>query len=327
MSDCLVIAESWGGRLRKATLSAVTAARRARTILGGGWSVLVLGHRVAEHARELTGYGADHVLFCDHPALEHYLAEQYAPTVATVAGKFGLVLATASSFGKDLLPRVAARLGAAYVGDCSALRGADGQLGFERPMYAGNVLGSCTLRTAIQTATIRQSEFPAAEPVSDAAPSPIEAAAFTPPGEAAGRVEFLSFAEIKSERPELGDARAVVSGGRPLKERFLPLLDPLAAELHAAIGATRAACDSGYAPGDYQVGQTGKVVAPELYVAVGISGALQHVAGMRSSRVVVAINRDPEAPIFQVADYGLVADLFQAVPELTRALAQRKKQA
>jgi electron transfer flavoprotein alpha subunit len=327
MSDCLVIAESWGGRLRKATLSAVAAARQARSVVGGGFTLLVLGPRAAEFARELTGYGADRVLHCEHPALEHYVAEQYAPTVAAVARGFGLVLAAASSFGKDLVPRVAARLGAAYAADCSALRGQGGQLVFERPMYAGNVLGTCTLGTAIQTATIRQSEFPVAEPVPGGAPSPLEAVPFAPPGEAAGRVEFLSFAEIKSERPELGDARAVVSGGRPLKERFFALLDPLATELGAAIGATRAACDSGYAPGDYQVGQTGKVVAPELYVAVGISGALQHVAGMRGSRVVVAINRDPEAPIFQVADYGLVADLFEAVPELTRALAERKQQA
>jgi electron transfer flavoprotein alpha subunit len=321
MGDCLVIAEFWGGRLRKATLSAVAAARQARS----AFTVLVLGHQVANAARELAAYGAERVLCCDHPELENYAAERFAPTIATVASGFDLLLATASSFGKDLVPRVAARLGAAYAGDCSALRSVEGQLVFERPMYAGNVLATCTLGTAIQAATIRQSEFRPAEPVSNPA-SPIEAVPYVAPGRAAERVEFVSFAEIKSERPELGEARAVVSGGRPLKERFFEILDPLAAELRAAIGATRAACDSGYAPGDYQVGQTGKVVAPELYVAVGISGALQHVAGMRSSRVVVAINRDPEAPIFGVADYGLVADLFETVPELTRALRQKRKQ-
>jgi len=198
-----------------------------------------------------------------------------------------------------------------------------GQLTFKRPMYAGNAYGFCTLATAQKLVSVRQSEFEAAE--ASGGQSPVADAPLVPPGAAAQRVEFVSLDQVKNERPELAEARVVVSGGRALKEQFFQVIEPLADALGAAIGASRAACDAGYAPGDFQVGQTGKVVAPELYVAVGISGAIQHIAGMKSSKVIVAINKDPEAPIFQIADYGLVADLFQAVPELTRELAARKK--
>ena len=198
-----------------------------------------------------------------------------------------------------------------------------GQLSFKRPMYAGNAYGFCTLSTPQKIVSVRQSEFDAAAP--SGGQSPVSEAPVAAPGGAAQRIEFVSLDQVKNERPELAEARVVVSGGRALKEQFFQVIEPLADALGAAIGASRAACDAGYAPGDFQVGQTGKVVAPELYVAIGISGAIQHIAGMKSSKVIVAINKDSEAPIFQIADYGLVADLFQAVPELTQAVKARKK--
>ena len=188
-------------------------------------------------------------------------------------------------------------------------------------MFAGNAFGYCTLDTPVQVVSVRQSEFTPAEPSGGA--SPIEKVAKAPVGAAAARVEFVGLDAVKSERPELTEAKVVVSGGRALKEKFFEVIEPLADALGAAIGASRAAVDAGYAPGDFQVGQTGKIVAPQLYVAVGISGAIQHLAGMKSSKVIVAINKDAEAPIFQVADYGLVADLFQAVPALTAELKKR----
>ena len=322
MTDALVVAEIAGGKIRRTTHSAITFAAQAVAGSGGSFSILVLGSGVAALGSELGGYGAAKVLVCDDPSLENYVAEQYAPTVAEVAKGFGLVVATASSFGKDLIPRVAARIDAAYAGDCCGVSSEGGQLVFKRPMYAGNALGYCELDTSIQTATARQSEFDPAEPTGGA--SAVETVAKAPVGEAASRVEFVSLDVVKSERPELTEAGAVVSGGRGVKDQFFDTLGPLADSLGAAIGASRAACDAGFAPGDYQVGQTGKIVAPQLYLAVGISGAIQHVAGMKSSKVIVAINKDPEAPIFQIADYGLVADLFKAVPELTEAIKQHR---
>ncbi|MGC4089542.1 MAG: electron transfer flavoprotein subunit alpha/FixB family protein [Polyangiaceae bacterium] len=323
MPNALVIAElADDGSLRKSTLSAITFAKAALPALGGSFSILVLGGAGSERAaQELGGYGAAQVLHCADPSLAHYTAEHFAPTVADVAKGYGLVVATATSFGKDLLPRVAARLDAAYAGDCSGVSADGGKLVYKRPMFAGNAFGSCTLETPIQIATVRQSEFAAAEPSGGA--SPVAAQPKSAVGAAAARVEFVSLDSVKSERPELGDAKTVVSGGRALKEKFFEVLEPLADALGAGMGASRAAVDAGYAPGDYQVGQTGKIVAPSLYVAVGISGAIQHIAGMKGSRVIVAINKDPEAPIFQLADYGLVADLFQAVPALVTALKNR----
>lgn len=322
MSDALVVAElSEQGAVRKATLSAITFARKALPALGGALHILVLGERTADAAKELAGFGAAKVVRCEDPSLAKYVAEHYAPTVATVAQNYGLVVATATSFGKDLLPRVAARLDAAYAGDCADVLVEDGKLVYKRPMYAGNAFGFCRLTTKIQCASARQSEFePAA---SEAGPSPIESVQKSPPGAAAGRVEYVSLDAVKSERPELTEASVVVSGGRALKDKFFEVLEPLADALGAALGASRAAVDAGYAPGDFQVGQTGKIVAPSLYIAVGISGAIQHIAGMKGSKVIVAINKDPEAPIFQLADYGLVADLFQAVPELVEELKRR----
>ena len=198
----------------------------------------------------------------------------------------------------------------------------DGGLTFKRPMYAGNAYGWCKVGTPTAVVSVRQSEFSAAEPSGGA--SPVEAVAAAPADPAASRVEFVKLEAAKSERPDLGEARVVVSGGRALKERFNEVLAPLADTLGAAMGASRAACDAGYAPSDYQVGQTGKVVAPSLYFAIGISGAIQHLAGMKGSKVIVAINKDGDAPIFQVADYGLVADLFNAVPELVKRIQAAK---
>jgi electron transfer flavoprotein alpha subunit len=322
MTDALVVAEIAGGKIRRTTHSAISFAAQAVAGSGGSFSILLLGAGVSALASELAGYGAAKILVCDDPSLENYVAEQYAPTVAEAAKGFGLVVATASSFGKDLIPRVAARLDAAYAGDCCGVSSEGGKLVFKRPMYAGNALGYCALDTSIQAATARQSEFDPAEPSGGA--SPVENVAKAPVGEAASRVEFVSLDVVKNERPELTEANVVVSGGRGVKDQFFETLGPLADSLGAAIGASRAACDAGFAPGDYQVGQTGKIVAPQLYLAVGISGAIQHVAGMKSSKVIVAINKDPEAPIFQIADYGLVADLFKVVPELTEAIKQHR---
>lgn len=323
MADVLVVAElTEEGKVRKTTLSAITFAKESAAVLGGGFSILVLGSAAKAAAAELGAFGAQKIFACEDASLKDYLAEQYAPTVSEVGKQFALVVATSSSFGKDLMPRVAARLDAAYAGDCAAVSGSGGKLVFKRPMFAGNVLGHCTLDTPIQVATCRQSEFDPTAPSGGS--SAVESVAKVAPSGAAARVEFVSLEAVKSERPELGEASTVVSGGRALKEKFFEVMNPLADVLGAAIGASRAACDAGYAPGDYQVGQTGKIVAPQLYIAIGISGAIQHIAGMKGSKTIVAINKDPEAPIFQIADYGLVADLFQAVPALVEDLKKYK---
>jgi electron transfer flavoprotein alpha subunit len=320
MADVLVVAEAAEGRLKKTTHAAVTFARKAADALDGRYAILVLGDGVDAAAAEAAALGAARVLVAQDASLQSYLAERYAPTIADVVRSrgFAVVAGTASAYGKDLLPRVAARLDAGYASDITSLETDGGALRYRRPMFAGNAFGVCSIATPIQVVSVRQSAFAAAEPASTA--SPIEAVPVTPPGAAAERVELVSFDQVKSARPELAEAKVVVSGGRALKERFNEVLDPLADVLGAAVGASRAACDAGYAPGDLQVGQTGKVVAPQLYFAIGISGAIQHLAGMKGSKVIVAINKDGDAPIFQVADYGLVADLFGAVPELVNQI-------
>ncbi len=322
MADALVVAEIGEGKLKKSTLSALTLAKQAQATLGGALDILVLGGPGAGAAAgELVAFGARKILVCEDASLANYTAEQYAPTVAAVGKAYGLVVATATTFGKDLMPRVAARLDAAFAGDCSGVSADGGALVFRRPVFAGNAIGFCRLTTAVQVATARQSEFAPTAPSGGA--SPIEAVAKAAPGSAASRVEFVSLEQVKSERPELTDAAVIVAGGRALKEQFFQVLEPLADLLKAGIGASRAACDAGYAPGDFQVGQTGKIVAPKLYFAIGISGAIQHIAGMKGSKTIVAINKDPDAPIFQVADYGIVADLFVAVPALVEGLKAR----
>ncbi len=323
MTSILVVAEVTDGKLKTSTLSAITFARQAVAAVGGGFSILAIGGVGTDAAAsELATYGAQKVHVVSDPSLDQYLAETYAPSVASIAANYDVVVATASSYGKDLLPRVAARLDAGYAGDCSGVSADAGALVYKRPMYAGNAFGYVVLSTPKQVATVRQSEFAPATPSGGS--SPIEKASVVAGGQGSKRVSFVSKNEVKSARPELGDAKVIVSGGRAVKEKFFEVLGPLADVLGAAIGASRAACDAGYAPGDFQVGQTGKIVAPQLYFAIGISGAIQHIAGMKGSKTIVAINKDPDAPIFQIADYGLVADLFEAVPQLVAALKARK---
>jgi electron transfer flavoprotein alpha subunit len=314
MSHTLVIAELHEGKVKKSTHSAITFARQ----IAQPFDVLVVGAGAAAAAAELTGFGAGKVLTAEDASLANYICERFAPTVAAVAKAYKVVVATASSFGKDLAPRVAAKLAAGYAPDISGVAVDGGKIVYKRPIFAGNAYGTCSLATAIQVVTVRQSEFGAAEASGGA--SAVEAVAVQPADAAAARVEFVSLEGSKSSRPDLGEARVIVSGGRALKEKFAEVLDPLANLLGAAVGASRAACDAGYAPPELQVGQTGRIVAPTLYVAVGISGAIQHLAGMKGSKTIVAINKDAEAPIFQVADYGLVADLFAAVPEMVSGL-------
>lgn len=320
MANILVIAEMLDGKVRKSTHSAITFARQA----GGTFSILVLGQGAKAAAAEVTGYGAQAVLACDDAYLAQPVAERFAPTAAATAkgGNFDVVVVTASSYGKDLAPRVAAKLGAGYAPDISGVKADGGKLMFRRPVFAGNAFATCELTTAVKVVSVRQSEFAAAEPSGGA--SPVQDVALAAKDAAAEAVEFVGMETAKSERPDLGEAKVIVSGGRALKEKFAEVLDPLASLLGAAVGASRAACDAGYAPAELQVGQTGRVVAPRLYLAIGISGAIQHLAGMKGSKTIVAINKDPDAPIFQVADYGLVADLFTAVPELVTELQKAR---
>ncbi|MFO0555964.1 MAG: electron transfer flavoprotein subunit alpha/FixB family protein [Polyangiaceae bacterium] len=323
MTSILVVSEISEGKAKKTTHSAITFAQRALAAAGGGsFSILAIGAGATAAAGELAAFGAAKILVADDASLANYVAERYAPTVAAAAKGFDVVVVTASSYGKDLMPRVAAKLGAGYAGDITEVVAAGGKLTYRRPMFAGNAFGVASVATPVHAVSVRQSAFTAAEPSGGA--SPTEKIAVVAPGAAASRVEFVGLETVKSERPELTEARVVVSGGRALKEKFNDVLSPLADVLGAAVGASRAACDAGYAPSDYQVGQTGKIVAPQLYFAIGISGAIQHLAGMKSSKVIVAINKDAEAPIFQVADYGLVADLFAAVPELVQKIKAAK---
>ncbi len=322
MTTVLVVAELGEGKVKKTTHSAIAFARQVASGTGGSFSILLVGQGAAAAAPEVAAFGAEKLFTADDASLAEYIAEKFAPTVAEAGKAFDVVVATASSFGKDLLPRVAARLGAGYAGDIIGVEINGGAPTYRRPMFAGNASGVATVSTPKHVVTVRQSAFQPAEPSGGA--SAVATATVVPASGAAARVQSLGTETVKSERPELTEARVVVSGGRAIKERFSEVLNPLAETLGAAIGASRAACDAGYAPGDLQVGQTGKIVAPQLYFAIGISGAIQHLAGMKNSKVIVAINNNVEAPIFQVADYGLVADLFAAVPELTQKIKAAK---
>jgi electron transfer flavoprotein alpha subunit len=316
MTDVLVVAELLDGALRKNTLNAVTFARKVAEGTGGAFDVLAIGEGTEAAAGQLAAYGARAILTAEIEG--GYFAEKYAPTVAEAVKSrgYGVVTATASTYGKDLLPRVAVRLDAGVASDIAGVSVDGGELVYRRPMYAGNVYGYCKVNTGVQVVTVRQSEFEAAEETGGYTGAE---AVDVADSSGSGRIEFVSLVAVKSERPELSDASVVVSGGRALKsaENFKTVLEPLVDALGAAMGASRAACDAGYVPNDLQVGQTGKVVAPKLYFAVGISGAIQHLAGMKGSKCIVAINNNKEAPIASVADYFLVADLFKAVPELT----------
>ncbi|MDD5296338.1 MAG: FAD-binding protein [Rhodocyclaceae bacterium] len=308
----LLIAEHDNARLKAATLNTLTAAAK----IGGDIHVLVAGSGcgpAADAAARLAGVAK--VLVADAAHYGDQLAENLAALVVATAqaGGYSHVLAAASSQGKNFMPRVAALLDVAQVSDIVAVESADT---FVRPIYAGNILATVKSADAVKVITVRPTGFDAA---GEGGSAPVEALAAGPD---LGISKVVSRELTVSARPELGAAKVVVSGGRGLGsgENYHKLLEPLADKLGAALGASRAAVDAGFVPNDYQVGQTGKIVAPQLYIAVGISGAIQHLAGMKESKVIVAINKDPEAPIFQVADYGLVADLFTAIPELTAAL-------
>jgi electron transfer flavoprotein alpha subunit len=322
MGDVLVFAEYQHEHFPKTTLVAISAGLELARKRSGNCIAVVAGDGIDKLAGDAARYGVSKVIALESPSLKHYLADSYAQALAELATnlKAEAVLATASAIGKDLMPRLAARLGAPMASDIIAIND-DGSV--VRPMYAGNVLATVELDGPIKIITVRATAFDAAKPAATAAP--VEKVA--PKLDSAGlKMEFVSFNETKSDRPQLTEARIVVSGGRGLKsgENFKIVLEPLVDELGAAMGASRAAVDAGFVPNDLQVGQTGKVVAPSLYVAVGISGAIQHLAGMKDSKVIVAINKDEEAPIFSVADYGLVADLFKAVPEMAAEVKKLK---
>jgi len=306
----LVIAEHDKAHLKGATLNAVAAAQK----IGGDIHVLVMGEgvqAVADAAAKLSGVSK--VLLADGPALAEGLAENVAAQVLAVAEGHSHILFAATAEGKNVAPRVAAKLDVAQISDIIAVESPDT---FQRPIYAGNAIATVQSSDTVKVITVRTTAFdPVAAEGGQASVETVQAVSDS------GRSSFVGRELAKSDRPELAGATVVVSGGRGMgsAENF-KLLEPLADKLGAALGASRAAVDAGYAPNDWQVGQTGKIVAPQLYVAVGISGAIQHLAGMKDSKVIVAINKDAEAPIFGVADYGLVADLFQAVPELANSL-------
>jgi electron transfer flavoprotein alpha subunit len=311
----LLLAETANGALAPSTAKALTAAKE----IGGPIHILVVGpglDAAAASAARLSG--VEKALYAGDASLDHVLAEPVAALIVSLAGAYDVIIAPSTSATKNVLPRVAALLDVAQVSDIIKVVSPDT---FERPIYAGNAVQTVRARDAKKVITVRTTAF-AASPEGGSAPVEAIGAASNP-----GVSSFKSEELAKSERPELTSARIIVSGGRALgsAENFQKVLDPVANKLNAAIGASRAAVDAGFVPNDLQVGQTGKVVAPELYIAVGISGAIQHLAGMKDSKIIVAINKDEEAPIFQVADYGLVADLFNAIPELDAELAKLGK--
>jgi len=320
MAATLVLIELDREQVKRPSLHAITLARQ----LGGDYALLVLGHDLDKVVATLVSYGASAVIVADDPALAEPLADRYAAVIAEAARQHGAttLLGSSSTFSKDILPRAAALLDAPMVTDVLAIEKENGVTAFRRPINAGSMMATVKVAGDIRVLTARATAFEM--PASDASPCPIERlelkGATLPDG-----MQFISREQRVSDRPDLTEARVVVSGGRPMKdpETFQRLVGGLADALGGAVGATRAAVDAGMAPNDYQVGQTGKVVAPELYIALGISGAIQHLAGIKDSRIIVAINKDPEAPIFQMATYGLVGDLHQIVPQLIDLLRRQ----
>jgi electron transfer flavoprotein alpha subunit len=307
----LVLAEHDNKSVKKATLNAVAAAQK----IGGDIAVLVAGHQAGEAAKAAAQIaGVKKVLHADAPHLADFLAENVTAVVVSIAKSYTHILAPSTSNGKNIMPRVAALLDVQQISDIVAVESPDT---FVRPIYAGNALATVKSKDPIKVITVRTTGFDAV--ASTGGSSQVES---IPVPEDQKLSAFVSREVSKSERPELTSAKIIVSGGRGMAsgENFTKVLEPLADKLGAALGASRAAVDAGFVPNDWQVGQTGKIVAPDLYVAVGISGAIQHLAGMKDSRVIVAINKDEEAPIFQIADYGLVGDLFQLVPALVEEL-------
>src|SRR2546430_7321287 len=317
MVDTLALIEHDRRRAKSASLHAITLARQ----LGGDYALLLLGHDLDEVAASLVSYGACAVIVADDPALAEPLADRYATVIAEAARKRGAktILGTSSTFSKDILPRAAALLDAPMVTDVVAIEEMEGSISYRRPINAGSMLAMVKVEGERRLLTVRATAFEL--PPADAAPCPVKRfdfdAASLPNG-----IQFISREERKSDRPDLTEARVVVSGGRPLKDKetFERLVGGLADALGGAIGATRAAVDAGMAPNDYQIGQTGKIVAPEVYIALGLSRASQPLAGLKDSRIIVAINKDPDAPIFQMATYGLVGDLHRIIPQLIESI-------
>ena len=306
----LVIAEHDNNELKGSTLNTVTAASK----IGGNVSVLVVGSdslSAAEQAAKITGINS--VIHVDDPIYKNFLAEDLGNLVFSIAEGFNYILAPATTFGKNFLPRVAAKLDVQQISDIISVEDADT---FKRPIYAGSCIATVKSNDSVKVITVRTTAFDAS-PITDSSVS-IDSGNVV---DSLNNANFVSDEIAESDRPELTAAEVIVSGGRALgsSENF-KIIEALADKLGAAVGASRAAVDAGYVPNDYQVGQTGKIVAPSLYIAIGISGAIQHLAGMKDSKVIVAINKDEDAPIFQVADYGLVGDLFEAVPELTNSV-------
>lgn len=316
MSHVLVFVETHAGLVKKAAFAAITMGQQAAKATGGELHLLLIGENVAAAANEIKDCGAAKIHVVEAAAFAHYLAETWVQAVAAVqkATSAALVVATSTSLSKDLLPRLAGRLQAGMASDVMSV--IDGKT-FTRPMWAGNITATVAISTPIAVCTVRATEFDAPERKGASEVNKVDVAVDTTQTKA----KFVSRKEIKSERPDVTTASRVVSGGRGVKgPDGFKLVEQLADKLNAGVGASRAVCDAGWVSNDLQIGQTGKVVAPALYIAVGISGAIQHLAGMKGSKVIVAINKDAEAPIFQVADYGLVADLFTVVPEIMSQL-------
>ncbi len=318
MASLLLIAEHFEGQFRKVTFNSISFGRDAAEKQGLDFNILVVGEDVEDLAGQLAEYGAANIYVAEDPAFEHYNTEAYTQAIVQVANDSDaqLIAAAATVQGKDLMPRVAGRLGAGIASDITGMLD-DGT--FHRPVWAGAAIAHIRVETDRKVVSLRSTAFAPAEPTGGS--SNVETVAIDLDEDRIEKVSFVERESTKSERPDLTEAGIVVSGGRAMKDADgVAMIESLADTLKAAMGASRAACDAGLVPNDLQVGQTGKVVAPDLYFAIGISGAIQHLAGMKSSKVIVAINKDPEAPIFQVSDYGIVDDMFKVVPELNEKL-------
>jgi electron transfer flavoprotein alpha subunit len=315
-NETIVLIEHDSRGVKASSLHAITLAQQL-----GEYSLLILGHSLNKIATTLSSFDAKCVLVVDDMALAHPLSDKYASAIASVARIHGIntILASSSAFTKDILPRVAALIDAVMLTDVIGIEKRDNHVVYRRPLYAGNALGTIELNGNVHIITIRDFAFQL--PENSKSNCPVEFISIEAESLPTA-TEFVSREDRKSERPDLTEARIVVSGGRPLKDRktFDRLIGALADILSGAVGATRAAVDSGIAPNNWQIGQTGKIIAPNLYIAIGISGAIQHLAGIRDSKVIVAINKDPDTPIFQVATYGLVGDLYEIVPKLIEAI-------
>ena len=321
MANILVIAEHDDGQLKLATLSAVACARKVIAEAGGSFDVLVVGENIGGAAEQLRNCGAANVLLADHAQLKHPLADKHAQVIAEVAKQRGatMVAGAASTFSKDILPRAAALLDAGMLSDVVDVRRDGDDFIFKRVLFAGNAIATVKLDGAVKFLTVRAAAF--AHPAKTSETSPMVNIAVAP-DKLPAFIEYTGREAKVAGRPDSTEARVVVSGGRAIKnaEDFERLIGGLADALGGAVGSSRALVDSGITPNSLQVGQTGKIVAPELYIAVGISGAIQHLAGMKDTKVIVAINKDADAPVFEVADYGLVGDVYQVVPELIEKL-------